>query len=82
MKYLSEQLQQAIQAVRERPTEEAVETIANIFMSIELEMGFLDQRRSEAEEAFNYWLEATMNAGTKDEFREDEEIENYIKPNE
>jgi len=82
MKYLSEQLQQAIQAIRERPTEEAVETIANIFMSIELEIGFLDQRRSEAEEAFNYWLEATMNAETKDEFEEDEEIENYIKPNE
>ena len=61
MQYLSEQLQQAIQAIREKPTEEAVETVANIFMSIELEFGFLEQKRKEAEDAFSYWLETIEN---------------------
>lgn len=82
MEYLSEQLQQAIQAIREKSTEDAVETVANIFMAIELEIGFLDQKRKESEEAFSYWLETVQNNAIPELEKENEETENYVNTSE
>jgi hypothetical protein len=82
MEYLSEQLQQAIQAIREKTPEDAVETVANIFMSIELEFGFLDQKRKDAEEAFSYWLETVQNNNLPELDKENEESENYVNTSE
>jgi hypothetical protein len=83
MKYLSSQLEEAIKAIREMDKEEAVEAVANIFMEVELEMGYLDTRRIDAEDAFNFWLDAQMNLQKENEIeKQNADIENYINTHE
>jgi len=60
MNFVKDYMQRSIAAIREMESEKAVEAVANIFLEVEMEMNFLDQRRVEAEERFDYWLAAMM----------------------
>jgi hypothetical protein len=60
MNFVQDYMQRSITAIRELEKEEALEVVAKIFLEVEVEMNYLDQRRADAEERFDYWMMAMI----------------------
>ena len=74
MKYVKEKVIAAVEAIRSKPTEEAAEIVANLFLELEMEMDYIDRRRVEAEENFANWVDTVE--------KMKEEKENKLEPDE
>jgi hypothetical protein len=74
MNFVQDYMQRSIAAIRELEKEEALEAVAKIFLEIEVEMNYLDQRRADAEERFDYWMMAMI----KEKATEKHPDENFL----
>ena len=81
MKYVKEKVIAAVEAIRSKPTEEAAEIVANLFLELEMEMDYIDRRRVEAEENFANWVD-TIEKMKEEKENKLEPDENYVSTGE